>query len=117
MLATYHRPWDAKLVLLTIPACAMLWAEGGRLRWVAFLVTAAGIIFTGDHPLAILSMLTNQMYLDKEGFFGKVLTVLLIRPASLALLMVAVFYLWMFLWRTAPDQDRRIGISQRESHE
>ncbi len=97
MLATYHRPWDAKLVLLTIPACALLCSEGGRRRGAALLVTAAGILFTGDYPLAILSILTKQMYLDKTGFFGKVLTVLLIRPASLALLMVAVFYLWAYL--------------------
>ncbi|MGO9636822.1 MAG: glycosyltransferase family 87 protein, partial [Terracidiphilus sp.] len=29
MLPVYHRPYDAKLLLLTVPACAMLWAEGG----------------------------------------------------------------------------------------
>jgi hypothetical protein len=31
MLVTYHRPWDAKLLMLTVPACAMLWAEGGAI--------------------------------------------------------------------------------------
>jgi len=31
MLVTYHRPFDAKLLLLAVPACAMLWAEGGRI--------------------------------------------------------------------------------------
>ncbi len=32
ILITYHRPYDAKLLLLTIPACALLWAEGGLKR-------------------------------------------------------------------------------------
>jgi cell division protein FtsW (lipid II flippase) len=47
LLVTYHRPYDAKLLLLAVPACAMLWVEGGPLRWFALLVTAMGI----GHPV------------------------------------------------------------------
>ncbi len=101
MLVTYHRPWDAKLLLLAIPACAMLWAEGGPARWPALLITTAGLVITADIPLAILSIHVKNLYVGTAGILGKMLTVLLIRPASLILLMVAVFYLWMYLSRAA----------------
>ena len=107
MLVTYHRPWDSRLLLLAIPACAMLWAEGGRLRWTALLVTAAGTVLTADIPLAILANLSNQMHMGTTGIIGKMLTVVLIRPASLILLVVGVFYLWLYLRRVVPDAKAR----------
>jgi hypothetical protein len=100
MLVTYHRPWDAKLLLLAIPACAMLWAEGGPARWPALLITTAGLVFTADIPLAILSILAKNLHIGTAGILEKILTVLLIRPASLILLMVAIFYLWMYFTRS-----------------
>ena len=48
MLPVYHRQCDATLLLLTIPACAMLWAEGGPVARLALLVNAAGFVLTGD---------------------------------------------------------------------
>jgi len=107
MLVTYHRPWDARLLLLTIPACAMLWAEGGRIRWIALLVTAAGLVLTGDIPLAILGTFSNNLHVSTTGIFGKMLTVVLIRPASLILLVVGIFYLWMYLRRVVPEAEAR----------
>ena len=60
MLPVYHRPYDAKLLLLTVPACAMLWAEGGRIGRLALLVNAAGFVLTGDLTWAlILGPLSN----------------------------------------------------------
>ena len=40
MLVSYHRAYDAKFLLLTIPACAMLWAEGGIIAWTALLINS-----------------------------------------------------------------------------
>jgi len=97
MLVTYHRPWDAKLLLLTVPACAMLWAEGGTIGRMALLVNTAGLVLTGDIPLAILSIVSNRLHVGTDGFFGQMLTVLLIRPASLILLVMGVFYLWVYV--------------------
>ena len=34
MLPVYHRTYDARLLLLTVPACAMLWKKGGPARRV-----------------------------------------------------------------------------------
>ena len=59
LLPVYHRTYDAKLLLLTIPACALLWAEKGTRRWIALVLTSAGILVTSDIPLAILLRLTR----------------------------------------------------------
>jgi hypothetical protein len=97
MLVTYHRSYDAKLLLLTVPACAMLWAEGGPIRWLALLVTAAGIVSTADIPLTIFLMLTRNMGISTVGIFHQILTVVLMRPVPLVLLVMGIFYLWVYV--------------------
>ena len=101
MLVTYHRPHDAKLLLLTVPACAMLWAEGGLIGWTALLVNTAGIVFTGDIPLAILDILTKNLHAGTTGLPGKMLSVMWTRPSPLVLLAMGIFYLWVYV-RRAP---------------
>jgi hypothetical protein len=103
MLITYHRPWDAKLLMLTIPACAMLWAEGGRIARIALLVNSLGLLLTADIPLAILSNIPNQLHVGTASIFGKMLTFVLIRPASLILLVMSIFYLWVYLRHELPQ--------------
>lgn len=103
MLVTYHRPWDAKLLMLTIPACTLLWAEGGRIARIALLVNFLGLLLTADIPLAILSNIPKQLHLDTASIFGQMLTFVLIRPASLILLVMSIFYLWVYLRREFPE--------------
>lgn len=97
LLVTYHRPWDAKLLMLAVPACAILWAEGGLTRWLAVLVTFAGIVFTADIPLTVLLILTNNLHLSTAGLPGQLLTVVLLQPTPLILLVMGIFYLWIYL--------------------
>jgi hypothetical protein len=111
MLVTYHRPYDAKLLLLAVPACAMLWAEGGPIGWVALLVTTAGIVSTGDIPLAILLILTKNLLISTAGLSGKMLTVVLMRPAPLILLAMGIFYLWVYVRR---DPVRAVTVESGE---
>ena len=99
MLVTYHRPFDARLLLLAVPACAMLWAEGGRIGRLALLVTTAGIVATADLPLIIFLSLTGNMHIPTAGLSGQVLTVALARPIPLILLVMGIFYLWIYLRR------------------
>ena len=103
ILVTYHRPYDAKLLLLAIPACAMLWAEGRPIRWLALLVTAAGIVFTADIPLAILVTLAGNLHISTAGLSGQMLTVVLTRPTPIILLAMSVFYLWVYVRHAEPD--------------
>jgi hypothetical protein len=103
MLITYHRPWDAKLLMLTIPACAILWAEGGPIAWIALLVNSVGLVLTGDISQAVLSIVFNQLHVDTAGILGQMLTLVMIRPASLILLAMSIFYLWVYLRRAGSD--------------
>jgi lysylphosphatidylglycerol synthetase-like protein (DUF2156 family) len=103
ILVTYHRSYDAKLLLLAIPACAMLWAEGRPIRWLALLVTAAGIVFTADIPLAILVTLAGNLHISTAGLSGQMLTVVLTRPTPIILLAMSVFYLRVYVRHAEPD--------------
>jgi len=102
MLVTYHRQHDAKLLLLTIPACAMLLAEGGARGWLALLATSAGIVITGDIPATGLAILTAGLSVE-PGFPGHLRAALLLRPAPIILLFIAAFYLWIYWQRTIAD--------------
>ena len=103
MLSVCHHLYDTKLLLLTVPACAMLWAKEGPIRWFALLVTAGGFVFTGDISLEILGILSKQSHMDTGGILGRLLTVVLIQPAPLVLLTVAIFYLWAYARRAGED--------------
>lgn len=103
LLPAYHRPYDAKLLMLTIPACAVLW-ETQRLRRVAALVlTSAAIFITADFPLWILTSYTNNLP-RPTTLNGKVVAVLVTHPIPLILLGVGCFYLWIFATYEAPPR-------------
>jgi hypothetical protein len=93
LLPVYHRPYDAKLLMLTIPALAMLWAEGGLRRWLAVALTVSGIVLTSDAPLAGPF---NYANLSTSTFVGKMMIVFLLEPAPLILLAMGCFYLWAY---------------------
>lgn len=97
LLITYHRPWDAKLLLLAIPACCQLWAQGGRRGRMALALTTVALVCTGDLPLAVLTAVSGALHPGTAGILAQILTVLLIRPASIALLAMGVFYLWAYV--------------------
>jgi hypothetical protein len=105
MLITYHRPWDAKLVMLAIPACCLLWQEGGRAGKAAFWVTAAAIFFAGDIPLVCLNTFYSSQQVNLPGIAGKLYEVLMIRTATVALLPMGIFYLYVYVKRGARERE------------
>jgi hypothetical protein len=107
MLPTYHMQHDAKLILLTIPACAMLWARRGALGWLAMLVTAAGFVVNGDIFSGIRILLTRGILVPQPTFASRLITVVFTRPAPLVLLLMAVFYLWVLAKHSLRDQETR----------
>ncbi len=96
MLPVYHRQNDAKLLLLTVPACAMLWAEGGAIGWLAIVANSAVFVLTGDLPWAILLAVINKLHLPASGLSAQLAAGVQILPAPLVLLVVGVFYLWVY---------------------
>lgn len=103
LLPVYHRPYDAKLLLLTVPACAMLWAQGGIRKWLALTFTLGGVLFTSEVPLAILILCCKGAGLSPGFPIGKTVIVLLVPP--FAVLSMGCFYLWAFA-RYVPSPPR-----------
>ena len=97
LLPVYHRQGDAILLLLTVPACAMLWAEGGRVARLALLVNAAGFVLTGDITWAIILGPLSNLHLTLTRQAGQMLIAALVLPAPLILLTIAIFYLWVYV--------------------
>lgn len=100
MLPVYHRTYDAKLLLLAIPACALLWREGGGLKWIAGLMTTLAIASTSDVPVTILLGMMKAMR-NLDNVQGRLLTAFIFHPAPLILLATGSFYLWVYFQRTA----------------
>lgn len=112
MLVTYHRSYDAKLLLLSIPACAVLWAEGGVVAWAALLLSTAGVAFTADIPLAILMRQTRNLYSPAASVWNKMAVAVLTRPAPLVLLAICLFYLAVYVHQTRRDGSRYQSVPE-----
>jgi hypothetical protein len=105
MLPVYHRQHDTKLLLLTVPACAMLWAEGGMIGWLALLVNAAGVVLTGDIFWVIFLDAIKNQHPPAAGLLAQMLIAVERFSVPLILLVMGVFYLWVYVrrcWRDAP---------------
>ena len=111
-LPIYHRPYDAKLLMLTFPACAMLWEKRGMLRWYAFAFTLAALLATSDLPQALLLILEESIHVSSSTLSGKAVLALL-QPAPLILLATGCFYLWVYMryaaGRLAPQRAPMVG--------
>ncbi len=97
LLPIYHRQYDVKLLLLTIPACAVLWAQGGAVRKLAAAATTAGILLTSDIPVSILFLINKKLNLPQDHFTGQLVGVILARASTLGLVLAGSFYLWAYL--------------------
>jgi hypothetical protein len=96
LLPIYHRSYDAKLILLTVPACTLLWAAGGRVGKLAILASSAAIVLNGDLTRAAFFFLVSALHLSTAGLSGKFLTLVQVSTVPVTLLLVGTFYLWIF---------------------
>ena len=123
MLPVYHRTHDAKLLLLTIPACAMLLAEGGGLGRIGLLLNSRAILITSDFSLGLLAILTKDLHLYTGNPPFKMMLILLARPIPIVLLALGSFYLWLykrrcmdnFVLRDTPEDQRHLKRVQEVS--
>ncbi|HEY1580741.1 MAG TPA: hypothetical protein VGF82_27055 [Terracidiphilus sp.] len=99
MLVTYHRDYDTRLLLLAVPACAMLYSQRGLAGKSALLVTTLAIICTGELSNVLLKSLTpNLPLVGPSATVIQKLTVLVLgRNGSITLLLMSVFYLYIYL--------------------
>lgn len=103
MLISYHRSYDAKMLLLAVPACAMLWSRKGRTGWLALLTGGAAIVMTGDVSLSILQSLTRDLPVHHSGLSLYTPLVVLAHPVPFILLAMSGFYLWTYVVRVQAE--------------
>lgn len=101
MLPVYHRAYDARLLLLTLPACALLWTQRGALRWWAVCLTCAAILCTGDLFWSVVLLVINSPAARLAHVPAQAGIAVQMFPAPLSLLAVSIFYLWIYLRGTA----------------
>lgn len=106
LLITYHRVYDAKLLLLVIPACAVLWNSAGRIRWVALLLSWVALVINSDVPITVIHILADYLHLSTATLSGKILTAVVANPNQEILLALAIFYLWVYVKRSQVDPAR-----------
>ncbi len=97
MLPVYHHLFDAKLLLLTLPACAMLWARRGLIGWLAILLNTTGFVLTADLPWAAFLAFTQNPQTSPRWLSGTTLLAAEILPAPLTLLAMSLFYFWIYI--------------------
>lgn len=113
LLPVYHRPDDAPLLLLTIPACAMLWTRRSPGRWAALVLTSSAFFFSSDVPLALLGQCAKKLS-SGTTFTGRA-ALLFLRPAPPVLLATACLYLWLLLSRSS-SSDSSIPTNSAAEH-
>jgi hypothetical protein len=96
MLPIYHRQHDARLLMVTVPAAAILWTDPRPRRWMAVLLSGGTIFLTGDLPSQILAVQTHWLVVSSPPTLGKIFLLLFDRPAPLLLLAMGSFYLWAY---------------------
>ena len=67
MLPIYHLQHDAKILLLTIPACAMLWSQRNPIGRLSLLFTGAAIVINGDIFAAIRMVMTRGILVPEPN--------------------------------------------------
>jgi hypothetical protein len=106
MLPVYHRLDDAKLLLLTVPACAMLWMGGGLIGRIAALLNIVQILLTSGIPWAIFFYLLKHFSASISWLPSPLLIAMQVFPAPIILLAAGCFYLCMYMMHF-PWRDRR----------
>lgn len=99
MLVCYHRQYDTLLIILAIPACAMLWAERKREGKLALILTLLTGLASSNFILELFGSLTYHLRESTNGLGGELLNAALARPVPLAMLMQGIFLSLFFARR------------------
>lgn len=114
VLPVYHRQYDAKLIMLAVPALAILWERRDKLRWIGLTLTTTAFVLNGDIPWVIFLALLKKLHLSTEASYGRFLTALWDFPVPLSLLIMGAFYLWIYMRNTSdvPAEELIQGIQE-----
>lgn len=103
MLVCYHRQHDTRILLLTVPICAMLWAERGRAAKIALTVTSIAAMLSSNVILEFFGAITYHLRTSATGFGGELLNASLGRPVPIVLLAQSIALGFCLVRRTRPS--------------
>ena len=103
LLPVYHHFYDSKLILLTLPALAILWKRRDRVSWTAVLLTCGAFFFTGDLSRWLFTHVWEGFHGAPGGPVEWILNSMLVFPPPLILLATGSFYLWIY-WQSSRHQ-------------
>ncbi|UWZ82450.1 glycosyltransferase family 87 protein [Occallatibacter riparius] len=113
MLAGYHRQHDTRLLLLALPACAMLAARKDRVGRLAVVFTSIAALASSNLVLPLFGHVSYGLRDRMPGLGGKLLYAIVGRPVPLALLVMSGFYCWLLL-RPALLRDADLSVGRIE---
>jgi hypothetical protein len=97
LLVVYHRRNDTKLLLLSVPACAMLISQGGRAGKLALVLTTAAFFFTGDVQSIFGFEFLHRLQVHHRVLADSLQVPIQVLPAPLLLFALGVFYVWILV--------------------
>lgn len=100
MLVCYHRQHDTRLLMLVMPACAMLYASQKRSGKTALALVVLTALASSNFILQTFGSLTLHLRASTPGLGGELLNATLGRPVPLAILALGA-YLCVLMGRSA----------------
>jgi hypothetical protein len=107
LLPFYHRSNDARILLLAVPAGALLWSEGGPIRKYALPLTVATVLSTAD---SLWIVLVGIVRISSRTFNRGSASV------PLLLLSLGIFYLWIYVGRSRAPSTAKNMSDQHQGH-
>jgi len=97
MLPVYHRLYDAKIMLLAIPACSILWQRRGKTARIAGVLGSLAVFLTGALPWTILLVGFSHSSWGRGTYSSIAKTLIQVLPVPLTLMAFGTFLLWVYL--------------------
>lgn len=104
LLLVYHRSYDTKLLLLTVPACALLWKRGGLIRWPVLALNILALLFTSDLAWMFFAFVMSQLRPAAPWISDTAVNAMIVFPAPTALLAIGILYLWLYIREAAAEE-------------
>lgn len=116
MLPVYHRQYDAKLIILTLPALALLWTQRATLRHLALALTGLAFLLSSDLFWAAILLAFKPLPIVSLAAPARMRFASVTFPVPLSLLALGVFYLWvLFRFHPEPEPSSNQGSTPSET--
>jgi hypothetical protein len=98
ILFGYHRQYDTGLLMIAVPACALMTRQVQRTGRLALGFTLAAVLVSNDIVLHDIGNLSSGLRINHPGMILTLVYSVIGRPVVWATLALALFYAWL-LWR------------------